>query len=245
VVERPRLDAVVFDAGGTLVRLDFEWMARKVGELGVPLDAATLRRAEIQGRRAYDRSRGHAADPGDPAPLGTRGDTRAYFGGMLVGAGVGSPVLERALEEFLARQVERGLWTRPMEGARETIEELGAMGLRRACVSNSDGRAERHLENCGVRAGLEFVVDSKLVRVEKPDPAIFRIALERLGGIGAPLVHLVGGIVVGLYVPILLNAVCERFGFRYAFTWPKGAGAALRQRWRGVAPNASGEPQGR
>ena len=181
MAERPRLDAVVFDAGGTLVRLDFEWMAGKVGELGVPLDAGTLRRAEIRGRRDYDRSRGHAAGPGDPAPLGTQGDTHAYFGGMLAGAGVGSPVLERALEAFLARQVEQGLWTRPMEGAREAIDALGAVGLRRACVSNSDGRAEWHLEKCGVRAGLEFVVDSKLVGIEKPDPAIFRLALERLG----------------------------------------------------------------
>jgi hypothetical protein len=48
---RPALDAVVFDAGGTLVRLDFEWMAEAVTRSGVPLDAATLRRAEIEGRR--------------------------------------------------------------------------------------------------------------------------------------------------------------------------------------------------
>ena len=48
-------------------------------------------------------------------------------------------------------------------------------------VSNSDGRAERHLENAGVREGIEFVVDSHRVGVEKPDPRIFAIALERLG----------------------------------------------------------------
>jgi len=32
-----------------------------------------------------------------------------------------------------------------------------------------------------VRAGLEFVVDSQLVGVEKPDPRIFQIALDKLG----------------------------------------------------------------
>ena len=52
---------------------------------------------------------------------------------------------------------------------------------RLACVSNSDGRAEEALEAAGVRAGLEFVVDSHLVGFEKPDPRIFRLALEGLG----------------------------------------------------------------
>ncbi len=182
MADRPRLDAVVFDAGGTLVRLDFEWIAEQVGELGVRLDAAALRRAEIAGRRAYDSSRGHARRPGEPhPPLGTRGDTRAYLGGMLAAAGLGPPLLEPALDRLLARQIEHGLWTRAMEGARATIDALGGQGLRLACVSNSDGRAEWHLEHCGVREGLEFVVDSQLVGIEKPDPAIFRIALSRLG----------------------------------------------------------------
>jgi putative hydrolase of the HAD superfamily len=32
-----------------------------------------------------------------------------------------------------------------------------------------------------MRAGLEFVVDSQLVGVEKPDPRIFHLALAKLG----------------------------------------------------------------
>jgi putative hydrolase of the HAD superfamily len=68
-----------------------------------------------------------------------------------------------------------------MEGARAAIDGLAALGLARAVVSNSDGRAEQHLRDCEVLDGLAFVVDSHLVGVEKPDPGIFRIALERLG----------------------------------------------------------------
>jgi putative hydrolase of the HAD superfamily len=181
VAERPPIDAVVFDAGGTLVRLDFEWMASRVTAAGVPLEPGRLRRAEIEGRRAYDRSHGPTGDDGGHAPSVARGDALVYFRGMLEAAGVGPTVVDRVLEEYRARQLERGLWTRPMDGARGAIDALGAMGLRIACVSNSDGRAERHLEACGMRAGLEFVVDSQLVGIEKPDPAIFHIALERLG----------------------------------------------------------------
>jgi putative hydrolase of the HAD superfamily len=180
--ERPALDAVVFDAGGTLVRLDFEWMAQAVSALDGALDAATLRRAEIEGRRHYDRSaerQDHISGP-DP-PLGGHGDIRAYFMGMLEAAGVKPGTREKAYERFHAHQLESGLWTRPMEGARAAIDGVAAWGLRRAVVSNSDGRAEWHLEHTGTRAGLEFVIDSAIVGVEKPDPRIFQIALERLG----------------------------------------------------------------
>ncbi len=72
------------------------------------------------------------------------------------------------------------LWGRPAEGARTALDGVYDLGLRAACVSNSDGRAEHHLVVCGVRAGLEFVVDSQLEGVEKPDPRLFGIALERM-----------------------------------------------------------------
>jgi len=180
--ERPTLDAVVFDAGGTLVRLDFEWMADAVAELNGAPDAETLRRAEVEGRRRYDASAGQRRRAGEPnPPLGAHGDIRAYFLGMLEAAGVAAGAREAAYPRFVARQTKPGLWIRPMEGARAALDGVGALGLRRAVVSNSDGRAEWHLEHCGVREGLEFVVDSQIEGVEKPDPRIFHIALERLG----------------------------------------------------------------
>jgi putative hydrolase of the HAD superfamily len=179
--ERPALDAVLFDAGGTLVRLDFEWMAEVLGELGVASSPERLRRAEIAGRRRYDASRGVEVPRPEPGtPLGASGDSRGYFAAMVEAFGAGPPLVEEALRRFAARHAERGLWSRPMEGARETIDSLGALGLRLAVISNSDGRAELHLRESGVLSGIEFVVDSLLVGVEKPDPAIFRIALERL-----------------------------------------------------------------
>jgi putative hydrolase of the HAD superfamily len=174
---RPRLEAVVCDAGGTLIRLDFEWMAEDLGHLGFATDALALRRAEVAGRRAYDASVA-PAPPFGPSP---RGDVRAYFGGLLEAAGVPEALRSAAVGRLLAREQERGLWCRPMEGAREALDALAAMGLRLGVVSNSDGRAEEHLENAGMRRGIEFVVDSHLVGIEKPDPAIFRVALGRLG----------------------------------------------------------------
>lgn len=176
--ERIPLEAVLFDAGGTLVRLDFEWMCETLREVGVPATAESLRRAEVSGRRRYDASR--AGDGSTPTPLGGRGDTDAYFGGIVEALGANPEQVRAALERFYARLTERGLWTRPMEGARAAIDALGRRGLRLAVVSNSDGRAARHLADSGVLDGIEFVVDSHVVGIEKPEPGIFTIALARL-----------------------------------------------------------------
>ena len=183
--ERPPLEAVVFDAGGTLVRIDFEWMCDMLGTLGLEVSFDDMRRAEVQGRRRYDSMAGTV--PRTPAlglhpALGSVGPTQAYFAGMLEAVGCRHPLLEEALEQVRLRQQPPSLlWARPMEGARQALDALAALGVRTCCVSNSDGRAEHHLVTAGVREGLEFVVDSQRVGVEKPDPRIFRIALDQLG----------------------------------------------------------------
>jgi len=182
---RPRLDAVLFDAGGTLVRIDYEWVSEMLEALGVRASVDQVRRAEVRGRRQYDAAatRPRALAAGEPHPtLGSLAPVEAYWGGMLEPLGCRHPLLEEALERMHARQRPPSLlWSRLNEGAREAVAGARALGLRTACVSNSDGRAEHHLVECGVREGLEFVVDSQLVGVEKPDPRIFAIALDRLG----------------------------------------------------------------
>lgn len=85
---------------------------------------------------------------------------------------------QEAVDAFLA---VRGLFVAPIPGARDALEVLGAAGIRMAAVSNSDGGARHSLERAGLLDLFEFVVDSHEVGVEKPDPAIFRIALDRLG----------------------------------------------------------------
>jgi putative hydrolase of the HAD superfamily len=174
VSARAPLDAVVLDAGGTLVRLDFEWIAAMLGELGVAAMADALRHGELRGRLAYDAAVGSS---GGALPA-----TATYFGPMLLAAGCPDALLGEALRRMDERQrSDAFLWAKPMEGAREAMDALLGMGLRLACVSNSDGRADAHLLRYGLRRGLEFVVDSAIVGIEKPDSRIFRLALEKLG----------------------------------------------------------------
>lgn len=182
---RPALEAVLFDAGGTLVRIDYEWVSEMLAGLGVDASVAQVRRAEVRGRRQYDAAatRPRALATGEAHPtLGSVAPVEAYWSGMLEALGCRHPLLEEAIAHMSDKQRPPSLlWGRLNEGAREAIAGAIALGLRVACVSNSDGRAEHHLVHCGVRDGLEFVVDSQLVGVEKPDPRIFAIALEQMG----------------------------------------------------------------
>jgi len=79
-------------------------------------------------------------------------------------------------------------------------------------VSNAEGRVEKDLGAAGYEGLLDVVVDSHVVGVEKPDPRIFHIALERLGADPAgavflgdvPSVDVVGARAAGI-APILLD----------------------------------------
>lgn len=182
MIEQLPIDAVIFDAGGTLVRLDFEWIAEMLGDMGVPATVEALRHGEIHGRRLYDASAFATRPVGEEQPIGTVAAIEAYWGGMLQMAGCPREKLDEAIARMDARQKsEHFLWAKPMEGARETIDTLATMNLKLACVSNSDGRAEQHLERYDLRRGLAFVLDSHIVGIEKPDPRIFDLALEKLG----------------------------------------------------------------
>jgi putative hydrolase of the HAD superfamily len=164
------LKAVLFDAGNTLLFLDHDRMAAAVGAaLGVPLDPARLAGAAGDAARAAERVRG--AD---------RDRARVHLEALFTAAGVPADRMDevRACLERLHR--ENHLWCRLAAGTREVLDRLRAGGLRLGVVSNSDGRVEDALVAAGLRDCFDVVLDSALVGVEKPDPAIFRAALAAL-----------------------------------------------------------------
>jgi len=172
-----QLDAVLFDAGGTLVRLDFACMAKIVRAHGVEISELALRRAESASRRAID---AHARAAGSLS--GTDATRReSYFGNLLRAAEVEPGRVPAILAAFDAENLAAGLWRVPLEQAAETLQGLRARGLRTAVVSNADGRVEALLDAAGLRVHLELVVDSHYEGIEKPDPEIFHRALARMG----------------------------------------------------------------
>lgn len=165
------LKAVLFDAGNTLLFLDFPRLAPAVGRAtGVPLTAAALRAQAGPAARVLERR------DGTDRERATR-----YLETLFRLAGVPEASLPVARDELLSLHQARHLWGAMDPGTPAALERLLAAGLRLAVISNSDGRADEGLAAAGLRDYFELVVDSALVGLEKPDPGIFALTLRQMG----------------------------------------------------------------
>jgi putative hydrolase of the HAD superfamily len=166
------VETVLLDAGGVLIDLDYHYLARLLEARGGEVDIDALSRAESLARTELQ----------SRVKEGERVSElwRDYF--HIILANVGTPLEshEPIIETLWEAHERFGLWTSPIPGAVETVKILKEQGFRLAVVSNAEGQVERDLTLAGFDGLFETVVDSHVVGVEKPDPAIFRIALERL-----------------------------------------------------------------
>jgi len=81
-------------------------------------------------------------------------------------------------------------WFSPYPDVVPCLGRLQKMGIRLAVVSNWDISLHRILENLNLRSSFEFVIASLEEGPEKPDPALFHLALERLGLPANEVVHI-------------------------------------------------------
>ncbi len=164
------LDAVTIDAYGTLVGLADPVPALTDGlrDLGVDCDAAAVRRAFAK-EVAYYRERSHEGRD-DATLYALRRDCVAVILDDL-----GSDVDPASFVEGFVSALRFEL----LPGAREAVERLRRLGLDLAVVSNWDIALREHLRGLGLD-GLT-VVTSAEAGAPKPDPAVFRRALELLG----------------------------------------------------------------
>lgn len=73
------------------------------------------------------------------------------------------------------------LWQRVAPGTGDLLFALEERGYRLGVISNSDGRVRSILERNDLLIHFSAVIDSHLVGVEKPDPAIFHMGAAALG----------------------------------------------------------------
>jgi HAD superfamily hydrolase (TIGR01509 family) len=166
---------VLFDAGNTLIFLDHERMASEVGAaLGLPISARALDRAVGAATRAVEGAAGVAAGRTDHERA------RLYLETLFTGAGVPAERMDEVARTLRRLHEEWHLWCSTRPGTLAALDRLRAAGLRLGVVSNSDGRVEEALTAAGLRDRFDVILDSALVGVEKPDPAIFRAALAAL-----------------------------------------------------------------
>jgi len=201
-----RITTVLLDAGNTLVELDFDAVARVFAEEGLDVTAQDLRRSAGEGRGVLDRFLVEQSGS-------TEGrDTLAFFFDMVCdGAGVSDTEVRPRVLARVAPGIH-DLWCIPTPGAADALADLAARGYRLGVVSNSNGTIDRVLADAGLAEPFDVIIDSGVVGVEKPDPEIFRIALERLGATPGesvyvgdlPSVDVVGAAAAGIR-PILID----------------------------------------
>ena len=158
-------------------------------EIGVSPDIASFERAHYQAMAVQD----VAAVP--PA-AGTW--WREYLVGYLAACGVADDQCRELAAEVAVATMGRA-WTHVGTGAVAGLQALAALGLPMGVVSNSDGTVQAELRRLGVcyapdgqqsdaqrsdapeGVPVGVVIDSAVVGVAKPDPAIFNLALDTLG----------------------------------------------------------------
>jgi putative hydrolase of the HAD superfamily len=174
-----KLRAVCFDYGGTLDGPGSHWLPRffelyQQAGVGLPFERF---------RAAFD----HATRCG-------YADSRVSTMG-----------LEALIEFHVARQLEHlelrhaGLAERVVTAfvtasrtalaeSRAVLERLRAR-VALGVISNFYGNVDRILDEAGIGPSLTAIIDSNRVGVSKPDPAIFALAMQRLGCQPAETLH--------------------------------------------------------
>jgi putative hydrolase of the HAD superfamily len=167
------ITTVLFDAGGTLVHLDYFFLHKELRQAGITISRRAIRQAEYASRAEIDRRlRGLVMDVDE-----TR--RRPYFAVLLDQLGVDTATAQRLVERFDAAHARANLWRVMLPSTPPILRELRERGLTLGVVSNADGRIATILQQCGIEQFFQVVIDSHVVGVEKPDPHIFHLALTQ------------------------------------------------------------------
>jgi len=169
------IKALLFDFGGTLAFLDYELLAREFSHPGRKLDPLALEYAEYEGRATLDRFMMGQRQ------LDVNSGYEQFFRGWMRAAGIPDEELYEHGARFREIHRERTLWRVVRPGTFEALERLKSQGFKLAVVSNAEGQVEGDAKAFGLARFFDTIVDSHVVGVAKPDPRIFRIALDRLG----------------------------------------------------------------
>lgn len=186
-----RLDvqAVLLDVGGVFLLPDVAMLRRALGPWLAEVEVEDLRRAHYAGIAAMDATAfataASAIDEGRPIPAPDwPAYTRAMVGALGLSAEDGLADAARSVGESMP-----GVrWTEMIPGALDALRRLADTGVAIGIVSNSDGTVEEQLLDrriCQIGEGegvtVTVLLDSHLVGIEKPDPAIFHHALAEMG----------------------------------------------------------------
>jgi len=175
--------AVLFDAGHTLLEMDYAAVTEVLAARGHAVSPAMVTAAERRARIRLDHEQ--AAQP-----------TRARTGGgryvryLLEALGITDVGEQRAVAEWRRSfNLPVGLCHRADAEAADSLSRVRAAGLVTGVISNSNGSVRFALEHAGLAGHLDFIIDSTVVGMAKPDPRVFHLGLREAGVAAAEAVY--------------------------------------------------------
>ena len=171
---RPRIRAVLFDLGGTLVdERDFGTQVELAKHLYFDLDADDLAHVYFEVEKAHD----------EHPPAGDREERQVEFWRAVLEGASGRPVTRDVGAKFRLLLSQENSPVHLYSDARRCLDALARQGRALAVVSNStsEARLRQLLDSVGILPYFARVVSSGTEGVAKPDPEIFRRTVERLG----------------------------------------------------------------
>lgn len=176
--------AIIFDAGNTLLRMDYAVIVEHLLSRGHAVTRAQVEEAELRARVRLDP---HLAPGNSTESTTTHGRYLRYLLEHL-------DVTDEAEVQAIARwrrgyNLPVGLWTRADPEAVTALRSVRAAGLVAGVISNSNGSVRSILAETGLAVHLDFIIDSSVVGIEKPDPRIFHLGLREAGATAEQAVY--------------------------------------------------------
>jgi HAD superfamily hydrolase (TIGR01549 family) len=177
------IETVFLDAGGVLCHPSWTRVAGTLVRHGAAATAAALAAAEQKATRDIDNA----------STIGTTDDRARgwlYFNLVLHHAGIEqNPGTDAALAELRDYHRTDNLWEHVEPDVIPTLAALRDRGLRLVVVSNANGRLRHLFDRVDLTKWFDHVLDSHEWGVEKPDPKLFKLALEQSRADAATTVH--------------------------------------------------------
>jgi HAD superfamily hydrolase (TIGR01549 family) len=187
MARRRPLRAVFFDAGNTLVRMNYGAITGQLSALGHAVTSEAVQRAEWRARVRFD------ADvlAGPAASTESGSARRSYVELLLEELGIGDASTVRAMAAWReSYNAPVGIFDVADPEAEAALALCRDARLKVGVISNSNGTVRSLLGALGFARYLDFVLDSKEVGVEKPNAGIFALALARTGSAPEQAVHI-------------------------------------------------------
>ena len=175
------IQGVIFDYGGTIDTNSRHWaevLWEKYKELQVPVDKPVFREAYLHGERTLARQ--PLVKPEDNFYDVLRIKTRVQMDWLVEN---GILPCEKAVAENYASRIADACYAYVLEVLKRTRPVVKTLSehYKLVLVSNFYGNIQAVLKDFGLDGFFSRIVESSVVGVRKPDPAIYRLGVEAMG----------------------------------------------------------------